>query len=145
MTELLDPKIHHKVLEIGTGSGYQTAVLAEVVGQVFSIEIVEPLGKQAEQTLKELGYDNVHLRVGDGYRGWPEEAPFDGILVTAAPPHIPQPLIDQLKTGGRMVIPVGESWWGQQLQLLVKNPDGKVEVKRSFGVRFVPMTGEAQE
>jgi protein-L-isoaspartate(D-aspartate) O-methyltransferase len=145
MTELLDPKIHHKVLEIGTGSGYQTAVLAEVVGQVFSIEIVEPLGKQAEQTLKELGYDNVHLRVGDGYRGWPEEAPFDGILVTAAPPHIPQPLIDQLKIGGRMVIPVGESWWGQQLQLLVKNPDGKVEVKRSIGVRFVPMTGEAQE
>ncbi len=144
MTELLEPKIHHKVLEIGTGSGYQTAVLAEIVNQVFSIEIVEPLGRQAERTLKDLKYENVHVRIGDGYRGWPEEAPFDGILVTAAPPHVPQPLVEQLKVGGRMVIPVGESGWGQRLQVLVKNAEGKVEVKNSISVRFVPMTGEIQ-
>ncbi len=143
MTELLEPKIHHKVLEIGTGSGYQTAVLAEIVDQVFSIEIVEPLGRRAEQTLKDLKYENVHIRIGDGYRGWPEEAPFDGIVVTAAPPHIPQPLVEQLKVGGRMVIPVGESGWGQRLQVLVKNAEGKVEVQNSINVRFVPMTGEA--
>jgi protein-L-isoaspartate(D-aspartate) O-methyltransferase len=119
MTEQLRPTPSDRVLEIGTGSGYQAAILAELVADVYTIEIVEPLAKTAEATLQRLGYNNVHLKVGDGYRGWPEEAPFDAIIVTCAPDKVPQPLVDQLKDGGRMVIPVGERF-AQQLYLLKK-------------------------
>ncbi len=142
MTELLAPGEHHKVLEIGTGSGYQAAVLSLLVAEVFSIEIVEPLAKRAAADLERYGYDNVTVIAGDGYQGLPEEAPFDGIIVTAAPPYIPQPLVEQLKEGGRMVIPVGDAY--QELKLLVKTGTG-VEVKRVLPVRFVPMTGEVQK
>jgi len=142
MTELLDLEGNEKVLEIGTGSGYQAAVLAEIVGTVYSIEILEPLARNAEKTLKRLGYDKVFVKVGDGYRGWPEHAPFDAIIVTAAPGHVPRPLVEQLKVGGRMVIPVGESV--QRLILITKDKDG-VTTKEDLPVRFVPMTGEAQE
>jgi len=140
MTQLLDPKPGQKVLEVGTGSGYQAAVLAEIVGEVYTIEIIESLGKRAQTLLGSLGYKNIHVRIGDGYKGWPEAAPFDGIIVTAAPDHIPQPLVDQLKEGGRLVIPVGTG--DQHLQVIVKKRDG-VEVLPGIGVRFVPMTGEA--
>lgn len=143
MTEKLSPRPTDRVLEIGTGSGYQAAVLAKLVKEVFTIEIVEPLGKQAEQTLKQLGLANVHVRVGDGYLGWPEAAPFDSIIVTCAPDAIPQPLIDQLKDGGRMIIPVGGRF-EQELVLLRKNKD-KIERTAVLPVRFVPMTGEAQK
>jgi protein-L-isoaspartate(D-aspartate) O-methyltransferase len=138
-TDLLAPAPEHVVLEVGTGSGYQAAVLAEVVKQVYTIEIVEPLGREAESRLKALGYRNVEVRVGDGYRGWPEKAPFDGIVVTAAAPRVPQALVDQLKPGGRMVIPVGERWEVQQLLLIVRRPDGTVEQKNVLPVRFVPL------
>ena len=142
MTELLEPGKHHKVLEIGTGSGYQAAVLSLLVEEVFSIEIVEPLAERAAGDLEKHGYENVTVIAGDGYQGLPEEAPFDGIIVTAAPPYIPQPLVEQLKEGGRMVIPVGEGY--QELQLLEKTRTG-VEVRRVLSVRFVPMTGEVQK
>jgi protein-L-isoaspartate(D-aspartate) O-methyltransferase len=138
-TDLLSPEPHHAVLEIGTGSGYQAAVLAEIVKQVYTIEIVEPLGREAEKNLKALGYRNVEVRVGDGYQGWPEKAPFDAIVVTAAAPSIPQALVDQLKPGGRMVIPVGERWEIQQLLLLVRNADGTLERRKVLPVRFVPL------
>jgi protein-L-isoaspartate(D-aspartate) O-methyltransferase len=138
-TDLLAPEPHHVVLEIGTGSGYQAAVLAEIVRQVYTIEIVEPLGREAEKNLKALGYRNVEVRVGDGYKGWPEKAPFDAIVVTAAAPSIPQALVEQLKPGGRMVIPVGERWEIQQLLLLVRNADGTLERKKVLPVRFVPL------
>ena len=138
-TDLLAPEPHHVVLEIGTGSGYQAAVLAEIVKQVYTIEIVEPLGRDAEKNLQALGYRNIEVRVGDGYKGWPEKAPFDGIVVTAAAPQIPQALVDQLKPGGRMVIPVGERWEIQQLLLLVRNADGTLERKKVLQVRFVPL------
>ncbi|HEX9750320.1 MAG TPA: protein-L-isoaspartate(D-aspartate) O-methyltransferase [candidate division Zixibacteria bacterium] len=141
MTEALEPKPGHRVLEIGTGSGYQAAVLAEIVRDVYTIEIVEPLGLRAESTLAVLAYRNVRVRIGDGYRGWPERAPFDGIIVTAAPDHIPQPLVDQLAVGGRMVLPVGSDT--QNLMVLTKTPDSLITEER-FGVRFVPMTGDAQ-
>ena len=141
MTELLRLKGDEKVLEIGTGSGYQAAVLAEVVRHVYTIEIVESLAETGERRLRELGYTNVTVRCGDGYRGWPEEAPFDAVIVTAAPEHIPQPLIDQLRVGGRMVIPVGR--FDQDLMLLVKEEEG-VRKEQVIPVRFVPMTGEAQ-
>jgi protein-L-isoaspartate(D-aspartate) O-methyltransferase len=140
MTDLLDPKPGHSVLEIGTGSGYQAAVLAELVAKVHTIEIVAPLGKRATQLLGELGYRNVQVRIGDGYGGWPEAAPFDAIVVTAAPSAIPQPLIDQLKPGGRMVIPVGGSHDVQQLLLMEKHSDGRTTTKRALPVRFVPLT-----
>jgi protein-L-isoaspartate(D-aspartate) O-methyltransferase len=140
MTELLDPEAGDSVLEIGTGSGYQAAVLAEIVADVFTIEIVEPLGRQAASVLKELGYENVHTRIGDGYKGWPEHAPFDGIIVTAAPDHVPQPLIDQLKPGGRMVIPVGPEGHIQQLRLIEKDAEGNVSEEFIESVRFVPLT-----
>ena len=131
-----------RVLEIGTGSGYQAAILGELAREVYSIEIVEPLAERAAADLKRLGYGNVHVRAGDGYKGWPEEAPFDAIIVTAAPDHVPQPLIDQLAVGGRMVIPVGRGI--QNLTLITRDEHG---VKRQIllGVMFVPMTGEAQQ
>jgi len=142
MTDLLDPKPAHTVLEVGTGSGYQAAVLAELVAKVYTIEIVEPLGKRAKRVLDDLGYRNVEARVGDGYGGWPDAAPFDSIVVTAAPAAVPQSLIDQLKPGGRMVIPVGASLDVQQLLLVEKQPDGSVTTKRALPVRFVPLTRE---
>ena len=141
MTELLKLGGDERVLEIGTGSGYQAAVLAELVSHVYTIEIVERLARQAEARLLALGYGNVTVRLGDGYRGWPEEAPFDAIIVTAAPDHVPQPLVDQLREGGRMVIPVGGG--AQDLVLLVKE-QGKIREEQIIPVRFVPMTGEAQ-
>lgn len=140
MTELLKPQADHTVLEIGTGSGYQAAVLSHLVKQVYTIEIVEPLGEEAAQTLAKYGYDNVEVRVGDGYLGWPEHVPFDGIIVTAAPDHIPQPLIDQLGTDGRMVIPVGPSSGIQELLVLTKQEDGSVSETEMMSVRFVPLT-----
>jgi protein-L-isoaspartate(D-aspartate) O-methyltransferase len=140
MTEQLRPKPSDRVLEIGTGSGYQAAILAELVADVYTIEIVEALAKTAEATLQRLGYKNVHLRVGDGYRGWPEEAPFDAIIVTCAPGKVPQPLVDQLKDDGRMVIPVGERF-AQQLYLLEKK-NGQLKESATLPVRFVPMTRE---
>jgi protein-L-isoaspartate(D-aspartate) O-methyltransferase len=141
MTELLDPKPDQKVLEVGTGSGYQAAVLSKLVGEVYTIEIVPELAEQARRLLAEIGDDNVHVITGDGYRGLPDHAPFDAVIVTAAPDKVPQPLIDQLKVGGRMVIPVGGK--DQVLELLEKTKDGVV-TKKVFDVKFVPMTGEAQ-
>jgi len=140
MTDLLDPKPADTVLEVGTGSGYQAAVLAELVAKVTTIEIVAPLGRRAMQLLGELGYRNIDVRIGDGYGGWPAAAPFDAIIVTAAPPAIPQPLIDQLKPGGRMVIPVGGSSDVQQLLLVEKHADGRTTTRRTLPVRFVPLT-----
>jgi protein-L-isoaspartate(D-aspartate) O-methyltransferase len=139
MTDLLDPKPGDTVLEVGTGSGYQAAVLAELVAKVYTIEIVEPLGRRALQLLNELGYRNITVRIGDGYHGWPEAAPFDSIVVTAAPAEIPTPLIDQLKRGGRLVIPGGASDM-QYLLLVEKRPDGTTTTKRTLPVRFVPFT-----
>lgn len=144
MTELLAPQADHVVLEIGTGSGYQAAVLAEIVDHVYTIEILEPLAAQAEETLTELGYDNVSVKAGDGYLGWPEHAPFDRIIVTAAPDHIPQPLIDQLKPGGRLVLPVGPVWSAQRLTLLTKQADGSIETEVVMAVGFVPLTRDEQ-
>jgi protein-L-isoaspartate(D-aspartate) O-methyltransferase len=141
MTEHLGVRPGDKVLEIGTGSGYQAAVLAALGARVFSIEIVEPLGRQADELLRRLGYE-VAVRIGDGYRGWPDEAPFDAIIVTAAPDHVPQPLIDQLAVGGRMIVPVGRG--SQDLVLLTRTATG-VERRVVLPVRFVPMTGEAEE
>ena len=128
------------MLEVGTGSGYQAAVLAEVVAKIHTIEIVEPLGRRAMQLLEQLGYRNVQARIGDGYNGWPEAAPFDSIVVTAAPAEVPKPLIDQLKPGGRMVIPAGGSHDRQDLLLVEKQPDGTATTKRTLPVRFVPLT-----
>jgi len=141
MTELLRPEPSDRVLEVGTGSGYQAAVLSRLVAHVYTIEILPDLAKRAAEILAELGYDNVSVSTGDGYRGIPSEAPFDGIIVTAAPAEIPRPLIDQLAIGGRLVIPVGRFY--QELMLLEKNEQG-VESRSIFPVRFVPMTGEAQ-
>ena len=156
-TDLIDPKPNHVVLEIGTGSGYQAAVLARLVKQVYSIEIVEPLGRQATARLSELGFRNVEVRIGDGYLGWPDQAPFDAIVVTAArqpayltrkpvvtaaAPYIPEPLVAQLKPGGKMVIPVGAAQGGQELLLVDKKADGTIARTVVLPVRFVPMTGE---
>jgi protein-L-isoaspartate(D-aspartate) O-methyltransferase len=137
--DLLNPKPSDVVLEVGTGSGYQAAVLAEIVGQVYSIELIESLGKTAAARLAELGYRNIELRIGDGYAGWPEKAPFDAIVVTAAAPQVPPALVAQLKTGGRMVIPVGGSDDIQYLKLLTKRADGGYDEKRVLPVRFVPL------
>jgi len=142
MTDLLDAKPNDTVLEIGTGSGYQAAVLAELVAKVYTIEIVEPLGKRAARLLGDLGYRNVNVRIGDGYKGWPEAAPFDSIIVTASVAEPPKPLLDQLKAGGRMVIPIGASAGVQDLVLLEKRPDGSVSTRRTLPVRFVPFTRE---
>jgi protein-L-isoaspartate(D-aspartate) O-methyltransferase len=143
MTEQLQPKPSDRVLEIGTGSGYQTAILAELVADVYTIEIIEPLAKNAEATLQRLSYKNVHVKVGDGYRGWPEYAPFDAITVTCAPDHVPQPLIDQLKEDGRMIIPVGG--FGDQDLYLLEKKNGQLQRRAVLPVRFVPMAGEAEK
>lgn len=142
MTELLRLNSGEKVLEVGTGSGYQTAILAEMGCKVYTIEILEPLSEKAQQVLKSLGYEDIHYKIGDGYRGWPQFAPFDAIIVTAAPDHMPQPLIEQLNTNGRMIIPVGAQY--QEL-LLIKKTDKGTDMKTVTPVRFVPMTGEAQK
>jgi len=142
MTEQLQLKGGEKVLEIGTGSGYQAAVLAEICGEVYTIEIVDVLARQAKERLQRLGYKNVFVRSGDGYQGWPDKAPFDAIIVTAAPDHVPQPLVDQLKVGGRMILPVGRYF--QNLRVIVKTGED-VFHRNVLPVRFVPMTGEAQQ
>jgi protein-L-isoaspartate(D-aspartate) O-methyltransferase len=142
MTEQLDPQPGDRVLEVGTGSGYQAAVLARLVKEVYSIEIVEALAAQAAADLARLGVANVHVRAGDGYRGWSEAAPFDAIIVTCAPNHVPEPLVQQLREGGRMVIPVGDPY-GQRLYILEKR-GGKIEQRAVLPVLFVPMTGESE-
>jgi protein-L-isoaspartate(D-aspartate) O-methyltransferase len=142
MTDLLGADSRARVLEIGTGSGYQAAILAEVAGEVFSIEIVEPLAREAEARLARLGYRNIVTRVGDGYAGWPEQAPFDGILVTAAPDHVPAALVEQLKPGGRLVLPVGETGSTQSLLVIEKGVDGSLTRKTVLPVRFVPLLRE---
>ena len=141
MSELLELKPEHRVLEIGTGSGYQAAVLGELCNHVYTIEIVAPLGKKAAKLLKELGYTQVQVRIGNGYEGWPEEAPFDRIIVTCAPEDIPQVLLDQLKPGGRMVIPVGKTFGTQYMVEVNKDQKGRTSQPRHYPVRFVPMTG----
>lgn len=143
MTQLARPRAESRALDIGTGSGYQAAVLAELCREVYSIEIIEPLALSAAQRLKRLGYTNVIVRAGDGYRGWPDKAPFDVIIVAAAPDHVPQPLVDQLAVGGRLVIPVGRGQ--QELLVIEKLPDGSVRRQSVAPVLFVPMTGEAQK
>jgi protein-L-isoaspartate(D-aspartate) O-methyltransferase len=140
MTDLLNVAPGDKVLEVGTGSGYQAAVLAEIVRAVLSIEIIEPLGREAARALAAAGYRNVQTRIGDGYAGWPDEAPFDGIIVTAAAPYVPQPLIDQLKNGGRLVIPLGEPQGVQSLFVIDKDVRGTVTRRKVLDVRFVPLT-----
>jgi len=144
MTQLVRPGPQSRALDVGTGSGYQAAVLAELCKEVYSIEILEPLADEARRRLESLGYKNITVRCGDGYQGWPEKAPFDVIVVAAAPDHVPQPLVDQLAIGGRMVIPVGQTYY-QTLLLLEKQADGSV-IRRSVApVAFVPMTGQAQQ
>jgi protein-L-isoaspartate(D-aspartate) O-methyltransferase len=143
MTELLDLSGDEKVLEIGTGSGYHSAVLSRVADEVYSIEIIESLGRRAATRLAYLGFGKVQVRIGDGYAGWPQQEPFDAIILTAAPPRLPEPLFEQLKVGGRMVVPVGD--YLQDLLLIVKNRDGTRTSKRIAPVRFVPMTGEVQQ
>jgi len=142
MTEALGIEPEDRVLEIGTGSGYQTAVLAELASEVFTIEIVEPLALRAKDILTRLGYKNIHFRVGDGSVGWSEESPFDAIMITAAPPSVPDALVDQLADGGRMIVPVGR--YEQYLELIEKK-DQEVNRRRLIGVRFVPMTGKSGE
>ncbi len=141
MTEKLELDSDDKVLEIGTGSGYQAAVLSELVDSVFTIEIVDLLAKRAEKKLEELGYTNIYVKSGDGYKGWPEHAPFDAIIITAAPTIIPEPLVEQLRVGGRLILPLGD--YSQDLFLITKNQDGITE-QRLLPVRFVPMTGEIE-
>lgn len=142
MTELLKINEGDKILEIGTGSGYQAAVLSELTPNIYTIEIVEELGEQAKKTLSELGYSTIQVKIGDGYEGWPSEAPFDRIIVTCAPENIPQPLIDQLKPGGYIVIPVGEAFSTQQLIVVSKDEEGRLQKQVQYPVRFVPMTGK---
>jgi protein-L-isoaspartate(D-aspartate) O-methyltransferase len=140
MTHLLDVEPGHRVLEIGTGSGYQAALLSRLAAEVRTIEIVEPLAREAAERLRRLGYGNVTVKSGDGYRGWPGYAPFDRIMVTAGAPHVPQPLLDQLKPGGRLVIPVSQGRAGEMLKLLEKDRRGRVRSRDIIRVRFVPLT-----
>jgi protein-L-isoaspartate(D-aspartate) O-methyltransferase len=142
MTELLAPEPGDRVLEVGTGSGYQAAVAAELVAELYSIELIPELAASASERLRRLGYDNVQVRAGDGYLGWPEHAPFDGILVTAGADHVPEPLVDQLAVGGRMVIPVGDTQADQVLRVLEKRPDGSIDSRDVVPVRFVPLLRE---
>lgn len=142
MTQLVQPDTSDVVLEVGTGSGYQAAILAELVGHVYSIEIIEALATRARRDLDALGYENITTRLGDGYYGWEEHGPFDAIVVTAAASHVPPPLIKQLKPGGRMVIPVGSHFMTQDLLLLEKTPDGGIITRQYGAVRFVPLTGK---
>lgn len=144
MTQALALTPESKVLEVGTGSGYQAAVLAEITPHVYTIEIVEPLARRTIKLLEQRGYRTIETRIGDGYAGWPEQAPFDAIIVTCAPGHIPPQLFQQLKPGGRMCIPVGPEGWGQSLQLITKTAEGRMDVSNLMPVRFVPMTGEAR-
>lgn len=141
MTDLLQTQPEHRVLEIGTGSGYQAAVLSQLVKQVYSIEIIEPLGLSTAQLLDRLGYKNIETRIADGYDGWPQQAPFDGIIVTAAISHIPPPLVQQLKKGGRMIIPVGSRFQTQYLTLVEKDKQGTISTRQILPVSFVPFTG----
>jgi len=145
MTELLQIQPGAKVLEVGAGSGYQAAVLAEVGAQVYSVEIIEPLAKTASELLQRLGYSSVQVKQGDGYLGWPEHAPYDAIVVTAAAGHVPPPLVEQLKTDGRLVIPVGDGQAQQSLLLVEKSIDGSVTTHNVAPVMFVPLTRENQE
>lgn len=142
MTDLLDPQPDHVILEVGTGSGYQAAVLAELVRSVYSIEIIGALARSAAQRMTRLGYDNVEVKHADGYYGWPEHGPFDGIIVTAAGTRVPPPLIDQLKPGGKMILPVGGRFTAQHLVLLSKHADGKITTRQILPVQFVPLTRE---
>lgn len=142
MTELLDPQPDDVVLEVGTGSGYQAAVLSSLVARVYSIEIVEELARSADAVLHELGYNNVVVRAGDGYAGWPEHAPFDGIIVTAAAEELPPPLLQQLKPGGKLVIPVGETHGYQELLVIEVDSNGEIDRQSVLPVRFVPLTGD---
>jgi protein-L-isoaspartate(D-aspartate) O-methyltransferase len=142
MTELIQPEAEDMVLEIGTGSGYQAAILSRLVKQVYSLEIVETLAEQARERLARLGYENVEVRTGNGHFGWPEHAPYDSILVTAAAPQIPPALIEQLKPGGTLVIPVGNAFSGQELRVVTKDAQGQIEQRTALPVIFVPMIGE---
>ncbi|MFN3595449.1 MAG: protein-L-isoaspartate(D-aspartate) O-methyltransferase [Thiobacillaceae bacterium] len=142
MTDLLEPEPQDVILEVGTGSGYQAAVLARLVDRVYSLEIIEPLATEARRRLAELGYDNVEVRHADGYAGLPEHAPYDGIIVTAAAPFVPPPLIEQLKPGARLVIPVGQPGWSQTLKVVEKRPDGRLRERDVLDVAFVPLTGK---
>ncbi len=141
MTDLLNPREGDTVLEVGTGSGYQAAVLSQVVAQVYTIEIIPELGRIAADRLRALGYANIAVKIGDGYGGWPEHGPFDGIIVTAAAPHVPRPLIEQLKPGGRLVIPVGPPYLHQELVVVSKDAEGRTESQKVLAVAFVPLTG----
>jgi protein-L-isoaspartate(D-aspartate) O-methyltransferase len=141
MTDLLRVAPGERVFEVGTGSGYQAAILAKLAGEIYSVEIIPPLGRQAAEVLARYGYDNVEVKVADGYYGWPEHAPFDAIVVTAAASHVPPPLVRQLKPGGRMVIPVGTSFLTQHLMLVEKEKDGSVTTRQILPVSFVPLTG----
>ncbi len=138
-TDLVAPQPQHVVLEVGTGSGYQAAVLAEIVQKVYSIELLEPLALRARKSLDDLLYRNIEIRIGDGYKGWPEKGPYDAIVVTAAAPRVPEALLAQLKPGGRMVIPVGATREAQELLLIVKTAEGRIEQKSILPVRFVPL------
>jgi protein-L-isoaspartate(D-aspartate) O-methyltransferase len=138
-TDLLEPRAEHVVLDVGTGSGYQAAVLAHIVKQVYTIELLEDLGRSAAARLNELGYRNVEVRIGDGYAGWPEKGAFDGIVVTAAAPQVPRALVEQLKPGGRMVIPVGADGWAQHLKVITRRADGGYDERNVLPVRFVPL------
>jgi len=139
MTELVDPQAEHRVLEVGTGSGYQAAVLAELVGEVYTIELIPALAEQASARLEQLGYRNVHVRTGDGYQGWPEAAPFDVVVVTCGADHVPEPLFEQLKPGGVMVIPIGSSPAEQSLRVITKDLGGERQFRDVLPVRFVPL------
>jgi protein-L-isoaspartate(D-aspartate) O-methyltransferase len=141
MTDLMNLEPGDQVLEVGTGSGYQAAIASQLVDKVYTIEIIEPLGKAARKRLKRLGHDNIEVRLGDGYYGWEEHAPFDAIIVTAAASHVPPPLIRQLKPGGRLIVPVGSRFMMQQLLLVEKDSKGEIHTRQVLPVRFVPLTG----